>query len=576
MVTRRLSRRDFLKYSAVLGGGLILSACAQASPTAEPTQPQVVEETAEEPTATVKAEEPKPTATPKPAEPTETSAPQSTDTPAPPPETTFIFPIASEPPGIDPCNPWFAGSAMGPFLSFFYDDWLYLDKDSNYKPWLLKSYEQKDETTWSMEMEKGIIFHSGREAKAEDVERVWNRFIKEDLGCASGDSYRQFGEYIKATGDYTFEVKTKQPKLRFLSVIGLIPTLMDMDVVEAYDKGPVMLQAEAGTGPWVLEKWEPQTYISMRRFDGYWAGKPPFRLPKINKLQAVVMPDTQAQLAALRTDKIHLVTGMSIDQFKQLEAENKYRTFAKPSTGYYRLNVNWHRITDDNIRQALRFGLNRQVFVDALTQGLGQISGPISPVVKSYALPQEELLQLQRYDPELAKDYLKKAGYDDKNRLRLELIIIANWSNWLDIAQIVQAQYKEIGIDIEIRIQEVGVWVDSRIKQKDYDLSVNDMGTSFDPSLYLYHSTRDEQAWTGGGLPEIDKLLDEGLYEDNVEKRIAIYRDLQRILIEKVREIWLYTAPSLEVWSNKVKGDINWPTGLNWRIFDMEDVTIEA
>lgn len=573
MVTRRLSRRDFLRWSAILGGGSILSACAPTTPTMEPTQPPAAQT---EPTATQAAQPAQPTATPPPPEPTATSAPQPTATPAPPAETTFIFPIASEPPGIDPCNPWFAGSAMGPFLSLFYDGWLYTDKEGVSQPWMLKSYERKDETTWSMEMEKGIRFHSGREATAEDVQRCWERFIKEDLGCASGDSYRSFGEYVKATGDYTFEVKTKEPRMRFLNVMGLVPTLMDMDVVNAYDKGPVLLQAEAGTGPWVLDKWEPQTYISMRRFDGYWAGKPPFRLPKINNLQAVVVPDTQAQLAALRTGKIHVVTGLSVDQFKQIEAENRYRTFNKPSTGYYRLNVNWFRIQDDNIRQALRYGINREMFVEALTQGLGQVSGPISPVVKSYALPQDELMELQKYDPELAKEYLKKAGYDENNRLRLELIIIANWSNWLDIAQIVQANYKEVGIDIEIRIQEVGVWVDSRIKQKDYDLSVNDMGTSFDPDLYMYHSTRDEQAWTGGGLPEIDKLLEEGLYEDNLEKRVAIYRDLQRVMIERVREIWLYTAPTLEVWSEKVKGDVNWPTGLNWRVFDMEDVTIEA
>ncbi len=573
MTTRPISRRDFLKLAALYGSASVLAACAPAvTPTQAPLEEQPVDA---EPTSTT-APKPTPTSALE-MLPTETMAPSPTDTPVPEATGgTFIFPVASEPPGIDPCNPWYAGSAMGPFLSFFYDGWLWWDQDANPQNWLLKSFEKKDETTWVMEMESGIKFHSGREAKAEDVQRCWERFIKEDLGCSSGDSYRTYGEYIKALDDYKFEVKLKEPNFRFLNVVGLIPTLMDIDVVEKYDKGPVLLQAEAGTGPWVLEDWVPQTSITMKRFNDYWAGKSPFRVPKIEKIQAVVVPDTQAQIAALRTDKVHLVTGVSVDQFRQLEAEGNYQTYAKPSTSYYRLNVNWNRLKDENIRQALRYGINREMMVEALTQGLGVVSGPISPVVKSYALPAEELMELQKYDPELAKDYLKKAGYDEKNRLPLELIIIAGWQNWLDIAQIVQANYREIGIDVEIRIQEVGVWVDSRLKQKDYDLSVNDMGTGFDPDLMMYRSDRDEQAWTGGGLPEIDALLDQGLTEDDTAKRIEIYQDLQRLLISKVREIWLYSAPSLEVWSKKVKGNVNWATGLNWRIFDMEDVVVES
>jgi peptide/nickel transport system substrate-binding protein len=575
MKNKPISRRDFMRLAALFSSASVISACstptemAADEPTTEvmPTETTPPEEPAEEVTE-------KPTATPK-AEPTATTEP----TEAPQVSAPFVFPIASEPPGLDPCNPWYAGSAMGPFLSFFYDGWLYYDQEANYHPWLLKSYEKVDDLTWLMEMESGVMFHSGREAKAIDVQRCWERFIREDLGCSVGDSYRTYGESITAVDDYKFEIKLKEPNLRFVNVVGLIPTLMDMDVVEAYDKGDILLQSEAGTGPWMLEEWVTQTSISMVRFDDYWGGKPkePFRLPKIERLEAVLVPDTQAQIAALRTDQIHLLTGVSIDQFRQLEEEGNYQTFAKPSTGYYRLNVNWFRITDENVRQALRYGMNRQLFVDALTQGLGVVSGPISPVVKAYALPQDELLELQKYDPELAKEYLAKAGYDaEENRLRLELVIIANWSNWLDIAQIVQANYKEVGIDIEIRIQEVGVWVDSRLNQKDYDLSVNDMGTGFDPDLMMYRSDRDEQAWTGGGSPEIDALLDAGLIEDDVEKRIEIYRELQRLMITNVRELWIYSAPSLEVWSKKVKGNINWATGLNWRIFDMEDVEVEA
>lgn len=571
MKSKFIARRDFLKAASLFMGASALVACAPPASTPAPTTAVGSDPTAEPVEATSEVAPTDPPA----AEATQTTAPEPTEVTKT--GGTFIYPIATEPPGIDPCNPWAIGSAAGPFVALLHDSWSYYDEEANFRLWMLKSADKVDDLTWLMEMEQGIRFHSGRDATAEDVQRCWERFIREDLGCAAGDSLRTYGESITAVDDYKFEVKLKQPDLRLTNVIGLIPVLMDLDVVEAYDKGPILLQAEAGTGPWKLDNWVTQTSISVSRFDDYWGGKPkePFKLPKLDVMQAVVVPDTQAQIAALRTGQIHLVTGVTIDQFRQLEAEGSYRTFTKPSTNYIRLNVNWLRITDDNVRQALRYGLNRQLFVDAMTQGLGAVSGPISPVAKAYALPEEEMMELQKYDPELAKEYLAKAGYDgETNRLKLDLVIIANWSNWLDIAQIVQANYKEVGIDIEIRIQEVGVWVDSRMNRKDYDLSVDDLDPGLNPDLMIYRSDRDEQAWTGGGSPEIDALLDAGLVENDEEKRIAIYRDLQRELISKVREIYVYSPPALEVWSDKVQGDVNWPTGLNWRIFSMRDIEV--
>jgi peptide/nickel transport system substrate-binding protein len=226
---------------------------------------------------------------------------------------------------------------------------------------------------------------------------------------------------------------------------------------------------------------------------------------------------------------------------------------------------------------ALNYGLNRQQFVDTLTQGLGKVSGPLSPAVTKFALPEDELNTLQAYDPDRARSLLSNAGYNtDDNRLRLQLLSIAGFKDFNDIAQIVQANLREIGVDVEIRIQEVGVWVDSRITLKDYDLSVNDLGMGFDPDYTFYRSDQSEQDWTGGGAAELDELIDASNVETDEEKRVELIQNIQRFLINNVRELYLYSPPAFEAASTAISGYTPWPGGTNLRVFDREPVTVEG
>ncbi len=133
-----------------------------------------------------------------------------------------------------------------------------------------------------------------------------------------------------------------------------------------------------------------------------------------------------------------------------------------------------------------------------------------------------------------------------------------------------------IGVDIEIRIQEVGVWVDSRVTLHDYDLSINDHDSGgFDPNYTYYRSDQVEQEWTGGADPDLDSLIDASNVEEDVDARREILQNIQRKLIEDVRELYLYSPPVMEAYSNSLVGYEPWPGSTNLRVFDKEQVRIE-
>jgi peptide/nickel transport system substrate-binding protein len=569
----RLTRRAFLRLTGIAAASALV-ACG--APPQETTVTTPEPQPADAPTSTVAQAEAEPTEAP-----TDVSA-EATEAPTEAPPAggntgsvggAIITPISSEPPGMDPCNPWAIGSAaVG--MELAYDPWWIRDRDRNIQPFLATSWERPDETTVIYTIRQGVKFHhSGREMTAEDVVWSYQRVINKDLGCSGAENFEANIESITALDTHRFEVKLKVPDL-LLERIPLPPAI-DREYVESYDKGPILLQAEAGTGPWILHDWEPQTAIIFRRNPDYW-DKPPL----IEEFRFVVMPDESTIIAAMRTGQINYMRSSSYMALQQLQGLPNINVWTQPSLSFYRLNVNHHRpaMQDPNVLQALRYGLNRQQLVDTLTNGMGQVSGPLSPTSTLFALPQAELDELQKYDPDLAREYLQKAGYDDKdNRLRLVCLSIAGWQHFLDVAQVVQANYKEIGIDLEIRIQEVGVWVDSRLKTKDYDLSVNDHGSGgLDPDFTYYRSDKDEQDWTGGGDPELDALIDASANETDQEKRIQLIQDIQRKLIEDVRELYLYVPPTFEAASTDIVGYEPWPGSPTYRVFNWNQVTISS
>lgn len=483
-----------------------------------------------------------------------------------------VMPIGTEPIGLDPCNPWALGSGTWGMLGLPYDSWILYDREQNVVPSAAESWERPDETTVVFNIRPGIKYHgSGNELVADDV--VWNfqRQTNPDLGCSGASVFAQHVKDITATGTHQFTVTLNTPNLLLTRIP--LPPIIDPKAFDT-NNGPLLMQAEAGTGPWILDTWETESYISFRRNEDYWGKKPEFE-----EFVFQVMPEERATVAAMRAGQLNFLPISRIENFIQLQGVDGVNTWAQPSLEYRRLNVNHLRevFQNSDVAMALNYGLNRQQFVDTLTQGYGKVSGPLSPAVTRFALPEDELNTLQPYDPERAKTLLSNAGYNmDDNRLRLELLSIAGFKDFTDIAQIVQANLRDIGVDIEIRIQEVGVWVDSRITLKDYDLSVNDLGMGFDPDYTFYRSDQSEQDWTGGGDPALDALIDASNVEPDAEKRVGIIQDIQRFLINNVRELYLYSPPAFEAASTAIQGYTPWPGSTYLRAFDLDSVTVEG
>jgi peptide/nickel transport system substrate-binding protein len=492
--------------------------------------------------------------------------------PSVPSNGTVVTAIGTDPPGLDPCNPWNLGSGLFGMNNLPYDAWYYYDRSFQLRPYLAKGWTRVDPRTVIFELRPGVLFHhTGNELTAADVVANAKRFTLKSLGCAGAGLYTSEVGSLVALDKYRFKLTLDTPNLLVQNIT--LPTAVDPTYVQR-NAHPLLLRDEAGTGPWILTDWVPGTSITFERNPTYWRTP-----PRLGVFRFLIMPEESVAVLALKSGQLNFLPISAYTNFIQVQGDPNINTWANPGFDYLRLNVNHFRpaFKDPNVLQALRYGLNRQQMVQALTHGLGQVSGPVSPADTFYALSHAELQTLEKYDPQLAISYLQKAGYNQTDkRLKLVLLTIANFKNWTDVAQVVAANLKQIGIDAAIRVEEVGVWVQSRIKLKDYDLSVNDWSEGPDVDFTAFRSDQPEQQWTGGASPVLDKLINALNVQSDPKQRQSLAWQIQRFMITNVRELYLYAPPVFEAASKKLVGYRPWPGGTDLRAFTLDQVYVSS
>ena len=461
--------------------------------------------------------------------------------------------MGKDPGELDPTAPAALSNTVV-LAQHIYDPLVRYDHDLQITPRLAESWEWTDEVTLVFTLRQGIKFHNERDVTVDDWVYSLERYMDPTLGSIGGQTLASLVASVTAKSPTELQVTAIEPNVVLMAhLASTSASVVCKEEVEA--AGGVMKTTACGTGPFMLDEWSPNSNISYNKNPAFWGTG----LPYLDGLRVQVIPEEASVVAALRAGQLTRGFITKGENFDILSKESQLIASSDtPSDQIIRLNVNrYHALQDKRLRQAVSYALDRQQILDVVISGRGVVSGPLSPALTGYALPQDEVEQLQKRDVERAKALLLEAGYDgEDNRLSLVILSIAGYSGSLEVSQVVQENLKDVGIDVEVRIQEVGIWANARTETYDYDLSWNGMGGP-DPDLALwvqYHSSSDVAKWINLNDPELDSMLEAGRTETDVAKRGQIYQDLQRHMIEDVSEIFLYSGSILDVMQNTLQG----------------------
>ena len=214
------------------------------------------------------------------------------------------------------------------------------------------------------------------------------------------------------------------------------------------------------------------------------------------------------------------------------------------------VNINLGRkpYTDVRVRQALCLAVDRTEVLQAAAAGLGSVTGPLTPAMRPWALPARRVQGVVHAESRIGprSSWPTPAS---RTGFKTTLKVIPTFPTMVAGAQVIAAQLKKIGVDVQIIQEEYGVWIKAIIKPNfDFDLTMNATTGDADPDSLFYrrfHSS--EKQWNNDGDADVDVLLDQGRTTLDPAKRKDIYDKVQRLMIDKAIQIWTFAPDMIDV-----------------------------
>jgi peptide/nickel transport system substrate-binding protein len=453
------------------------------------------------------------------------------------------FAVQVEPAGFDPNLATAFGSHR--ILEHVYDGLLSFNENMDIVPGLAESYEVPEPLTIIFHLRNNVVFHDGTPFSAEDVLFTFDR-IRDPAFASPAASYYTEIESITAPDANTVVFKLKVPMVNslLLNFAGVNSSIVSKKFVQS---GANMNLLTNGTGAFKVKEYVAGDHITLAKNDDYYITG----LPYLNTLTFTVIPEEISRSSALRNgdvDIAQLMEPLSIGAF----SSQKFVTYRVSTLPYLLLGINNAAKPFNNIlvRRALSYAINREEIVEMVAFGEGTVTGPLNPSLKTWALLPEDFEEYQ-YNPEKAKSLLKEAGYP--NGFEFEAITFAQYS--LDkIGEAIQAQLAEVGITMKVNVLEFGIFV-KRWREIDFDTFLSLNGGSIEPDIQFYRTFKSNGATNKFHYTSerVDELLELGRQALNLQNRVLIYKEIQRVLVEENPFLFLYSPNNLYVSSNAVK-----------------------
>ena len=320
-----------------------------------------------------------------------------------------------------------------------------------------------------------------------------------------------------------------------------------------------------GSGPFTLEDRTPNANANLAAFGDWHGGDVAF-----DNIAISILPDETAILASLRAGQTDFalindpLVATLVTQTQGLELN------AAPTLSYYALQLNASREPMDQlaVRQAISCALDRQDILDAALLGEGEVTGPLTS--PAYRTDPSGLFCYEQ-DQDKARELLSDADLADGFSASM-MAATGEPPTASAVAQVIQSQLAEVGIELEIEMQEMSVYID-RWLAGDFDMAVALNGGRVDPyTMYNRYWTKDGNLQGVANYIDdtLDSLMSEGRAETDLDARREIYASFESHLTQMSPWIWLFTGNTYTAQTEAVSGFEPSPTGSLFGLVDVE------
>ena len=417
-----------------------------------------------------------------------------------------------------------------PVMAQIYEGLLTIDETGNVAPGLATEWAFADDgLSMNMKLREDVSFSNGEKFNAEAVAKCLNYYISAECGHVFKGSDLSLIAGVDVVGEYEVKINLSAVDAALgLELAGSSGYIMAPSVI---DKGE-MNTNPIGTGPFVLKEYKEGESIELVANPNYYKmgadGKP---LPYLDGIKYIVITDDTTKTTNLLSGDLDGVDRHgSTTSVLAAQAADNMATYQCPITNVYNISMNLHYepLKDIRVRQAIAYALNGQEIVDIAMEGLGEMTPFWTDGGKWFYNEYNP----HTYDPEKAKALLKEAGAEG---LELELAIIAREPD-NTVAQLVQYQLSDVGINVKINALDSASWVALVRNETNHQICISLSGNAgYDPAkgwVIPLKSFGD----AGKGLELVDglkKLLDDQKVNTNQEERVAMMEQFQKTILDE-------------------------------------------
>ncbi len=546
----------------------IIAACAPAPAPVSPTQ---APKATDAPKATAAPAQPtaapaQPTAAPK-----ATDAPKATEAPkaaAPKRGGTLTILNIEEVKGL--FNHTDSGTEGEYTLNQITEGLVVADIDMNIVPALATSWEMsKDGLEYTFKLRQGVKFHDGTDFDADDVKWTFDQAIIPNSYMGA-----KWIPYIKSTqviDKYTVKITLVEPWYDFLTMLAYEEDLdiLSREAVEKWGKD-YGYKAAVGTGPFKFDHWNRGEELVIVRNENYWDKDKGY--PYLDKIVYRAVLEDTVKVMQLNTKAADLVFNFPFNEVDNIKKSPNIVVESTPggTQHYWGFVADKAPFNDAKTRQAMCYAVDRKAIVDTVFRGHAAVANGIFPPQLFVA---ENDKVYYPYDPDKAKKLLTEAGYSDAKPLKFYMLT-SNASLYMDMAVLIQAQLKKIGVQAEVVPLEKaalstymsGQAADSATKRQSilYRRGLSGLLMN-DYTLRGYYSKggANDLGYNkpGGGIsnPEVEQLILDTYKLTDKATLITNNRKLNALILGDCPRVYIAYQNNVIAFQNYVKGLKNWP-----------------
>ncbi len=415
-----------------------------------------------------------------------------------------------------------------------------------------ESWENIDDLTWRFHLREGLTFHNGEPLDAEAVKWNIDRVrTREDFMV---HPQWQFIADVVVVDELTVDIITHDPYPYFeydVSFNGcelLPPDYMEEVGEEEFARNPV------GSGPYRLVEFTESDRYVFEAWDGYWAGR-----PEVDRVIYQVIPEQSAQVAALLAGQVDLIPSVPAPDRETLEAASGISLVTETSNRMHHFYLRVETETgamdetypdyqpatlDQNVRQAISHALDRTLLAEVQGSAHPRLARVCSYYPEGFAEEFADPAAVDAwYDPELARELLREAGYDVDSGQGPTVYMDAptfQFGNEQEVAEVAAAMLEEVGFNVELNILDSSAYGEQiTTGGNNRDIMMTTLGCS--PSLVpLFYQCDWVQANYNVCVEEWDALSREILRTVDPEERLALWREWWDYYLDYAQTITLY------------------------------------